>query len=68
MATPLEVYDSIVEVIQKHIDILGNLNIEMSEEEQSRRIARIGQLNKDLEAQGKRLSEFNLRKGSVVIH
>jgi hypothetical protein len=64
MATPIEVYDSIVEVIQKQIDILGNLSIQMSDEEIGHRVRRIGLLNQQLEEQGKRLSEYQLKRGS----
>lgn len=53
-ATPDEVYDSICEVIQKQIDIIGNLEIPLSHEQLQEIVNRIGRLNKQLDEYAKR--------------
>ncbi len=54
MATPLEVYDSICESIQKSIDRLNNDDIDLTEEQVGDIVKRIGRLNKQLEEYSKR--------------
>lgn len=54
MATPLEVYDSICESIQKNIDRLNNDDIDLTEEQVGDIVKRIGRLNKQLEEYSKR--------------
>ena len=54
MATPLEVYDSICESIQKSIDRLNNDDIDLTEEQVGDIVKRIGRLNKQLEEYAKR--------------
>lgn len=48
-ATPDEVYNSICEAIQKHIDMLDNLTIPLSPEQIQEILNRIGRLNKQLD-------------------
>lgn len=52
--TPDEVYDSICESIQKQIDIIGNLELTLSDEQLQEIVNRIGRLNKQLEEYAKR--------------
>lgn len=54
MATTKEVYDSICESIQKHIEVLSNEDINLTEEQISDIIGKIGKLNKQLEEYSKR--------------
>jgi len=49
-----EVYASICEAIQKQIDIINNLEIELTEEQFKGIIARIGRYNIQLEEYSKR--------------
>lgn len=53
-ATPDEVYDSICEAIQQQIDIIGNLEITLTNEQLQEIVKRIGRLNKQLEEYAKR--------------
>lgn len=59
MATPIEVYDSICESIQKSIDKLNNDEIVLTEEQFSEIVKRIGRLNKQLEEYSKRYLSNN---------
>jgi len=54
MATPLEVYDSICESVQKSIDRLNNDDIDLTEEQVGDIVKRIGRLNIQLEEYSKR--------------
>jgi len=54
MATPNEVYDSIVEAIQKQIDIIDNLDITLTDEQLQEILNRIGRLNKQLDEYAKK--------------
>ena len=54
MATPNEVYDSIVESIQNQIDIIDNLDIPLSEVQLQEILKRIGRLNKQLDEYAKK--------------
>ena len=49
MATTNEVYDSIIDAIQKQIDIIDNLDIQLTHEQLQEIIRRIGRLNNQLE-------------------
>lgn len=53
-ASPDEVYDSICEAIQKQIDIIDNLKIQLSHEQLQEILNRIGRLNKQLDEYAKR--------------
>jgi hypothetical protein len=53
-ATPDEVYDSILEAIQKHIDIIDNLKKPLSDVQLQEILNRIGRLNKQLDEYAKR--------------
>jgi predicted translin family RNA/ssDNA-binding protein len=54
MATPIEVYNSICEAIQKSIDKLNNDDIALTEEQVAEIVKHIGRLNKQLEEYSRR--------------
>ncbi len=62
MENPEPVYESIIDLINKHVSQIENLEIEMTPEEVNRRQKAIGRLNEALDYYGKLLTAYNLRR------